>query len=451
MTQGFVPAVRQLPPSVANSDLIIAAPPELAVSTGLLMRLLPVGISIATVGVMMVAFLTGSGMTRNPTFLAFPVMMLVSVAVTAVAGRGQRKGRGVEASRVDYFGYLSRLRRDVTETASAQRYSLDWTHPDPDTLWTLIGGPRMWERRPNDWDFCLIRVGTGTQPLAQRLVAPEILTEERRDPITAVAVQRFIRAYSAIDGAPTTIGLRGIESLLVEGESDQVRGLLRAMICQLAVLHPPDQLLIAGVISDQNRAHWDWLKWLPHNQHPTATDSVGLARMTYRSPVQLQSAVTGLGLPYLVVIADLDEPANFGSAAAITHMTVLETGAGGSPLMLRHAGEAHASVFPDYLSPWTRWYVHAGSPGTASRRWARTRAGHVWSASTMSLCSTRPRCGATKLIAIGSVFRSEPLPTGRRLNWISRNQRRAVWGHTGSVWGPPGRASRSYCAPSRWA
>jgi DNA segregation ATPase FtsK/SpoIIIE, S-DNA-T family len=351
MTQGFVPAVRQLPPSVASSDITIAEPPELAVSTGALMRLLPVGMSIATLGVMVVAFLTGSGMTRNPTFLAFPMMMLVSVAVTAVVGRGQRKGRGVEANRVDYFGYLSGLRRTVTETASAQRYSLDWTHPDPDTLWTLIGGPRMWERRPNDLDFCLIRVGTGTQPLARRLVAPEILTEERRDPVTVGAVQRFIRAYSAIDEAPTTIGLPGIESLLVEGELDEVRGLLRAMICQLAVLHAPDQLLIAGVISDHNRGHWDWLKWLPHNQHPTATDWVGPARMTYRSPVQLQSAVAGLGLPYLVVIADLDEPGDFGGAAAITQMTVLETGAGGSPLLLRYAGEAHASLSPDRLSP----------------------------------------------------------------------------------------------------
>jgi S-DNA-T family DNA segregation ATPase FtsK/SpoIIIE len=351
MTQEFVPAVRHLPPSVASSDITIAAPPELADSTGLLMRLLPVGMSIATVGVMAVAFLTGSGMTRNPTFLAFPMMMLVSVAVTAVAGRGQRKGRGVEVNRVDYFRYLSRLRQTVTETASAQRQSLDWTHPDPDTLWTLIGGPRMWERRPKDWDFCLIRVGTGTQPLAQRLVAPEMVTEERRDPVTAVAVQRFIRAYSAIDGAPTTIGLRGIGSLLVEGELDEVRGLLRAMICQLAVLHPPDQLLIAGVISDRNRSHWDWLKWLPHNQHPTVTDSVGSARMTYRSPVQLQRAVAGLGLPHLVVIADLDEPADFGGAAAITHMTVLEAGVSGPPLMLRYAGGAHLQVFPDHLSP----------------------------------------------------------------------------------------------------
>ena len=103
MTQGFVPAVRHLPPLVATSDITIAAPPELADSTGLLMRLLPVGMSVATVGVMALAFLTGSGMNRNPTFLAFPMMMLVSAAVTAVAGRSQRKGRGVEANRVDYF------------------------------------------------------------------------------------------------------------------------------------------------------------------------------------------------------------------------------------------------------------------------------------------------------------------------------------------------------------
>ena len=42
------------------------------------------------------------------------------------------------------------------------------------------------------------------------------------------------------------------------------------MICQLAVRHAPDQLLIVGSISDRNRVHWDWLKWLPHNRHPSA-------------------------------------------------------------------------------------------------------------------------------------------------------------------------------------
>src|SRR6202453_2701272 len=116
-------------------------------STGDL-RLLRVVMPIATVVVMSAAFFSGSAVARNPTFLAFPMMMLVSVAVTAATGRGRR--RSIEADRIDYLGYLSRLRRRVCETAAAQRLSLAWEHPDPDTLWTLIGGPRMWERREEE-------------------------------------------------------------------------------------------------------------------------------------------------------------------------------------------------------------------------------------------------------------------------------------------------------------
>ena len=155
---------------------------------------------------MAAAFFSGSAVTRNPMYLAFPMMMLISTAVTVAAGRGQRQGRGVDADRVDYLGYLSRLRATVTETAAAQRSSLTWSHPDPDTLWTLIGGPRMWERRASDPDFCLVRVGVGTQPLATRLVAPESRSREPCDPVTATALRRFLDTHSIVD-APITIGL----------------------------------------------------------------------------------------------------------------------------------------------------------------------------------------------------------------------------------------------------
>ncbi|HEY0224848.1 MAG TPA: FtsK/SpoIIIE domain-containing protein, partial [Mycobacterium sp.] len=351
MTQGNVPAKRRPPPLVVGADIVIAAPPELATSStsGLLVRLLPVVMSIATLGVMGVVIFSGAGMTRNPTFLAFPMMMVVSMVLTLTGGRGQRRGSGLQDDRVDYLEYLNRLRRTVMETAATQRISLDWSHPDPDTLWTLIGGPRMWERRANDTDFCLARVGRGAQPLARRLVPPEIVAAERYDPVTRVAMHRFIRTHAAIDAVPITIGLRGIDVLLIDGEADAVRGLLRAMICQLAVLHPPDQLLIAGVTGLRHRAHWDWLKWLPHNQHPTATDSVGSARMVYRSPAELHSALGGAGLPYLVVIADLDEQAEFTGTAAITRMTVLQTGVEGSRVTLTYAGAAQTLECPDHL------------------------------------------------------------------------------------------------------
>ena len=169
------------------------------------------------------------------------------------------------------------------------------------------------DRRPadvgagaGDSDFCLVRVGLGTRPLATRLVAPEIAPVERADPVTAAALQRFLDTHSTIAQAPVTLGLREIAAVTIDGDPSQVRGLLRAMICQLAVRHSPDQLLIVGAISDANRAHWEWLKWLPHNRHPGATDALGRARMVYPSRPML-SALNGLGGPYVVVIADLDE------------------------------------------------------------------------------------------------------------------------------------------------
>jgi DNA segregation ATPase FtsK/SpoIIIE, S-DNA-T family len=333
-----------------DTDIAVAAPPELprSESSSLLVRLMPIVMSVTTVGVMAAAFFSGSAATRNPTFLAFPMMMLVSVVLTAVTGRGRRRGAVIDADRAEYLGYLSRLRRTVTETAVAQRSSLNHSHPDPDTLWTLIGGPRMWERRPADSDFCVVRVGVGTRPLATRLVAPETRDVQRTDPVTVAALRHFLNAHSTITDAPVAIPLLGIATVRIDGDLTEVRGLIRAMVCQLAVLHAPDQLWVVGVISERNRAHWDWLKWLPHNQHPSASDAVGSARLVYPSLAGARSAIAGAGSPHVVAIADLDQRA---TAGAIAGMTILEVGTGGdgAPLIIRQHGEA--LVRPDQLDP----------------------------------------------------------------------------------------------------
>ena len=342
--------VRQLPPAVATADVSIAAPPALprSPSPSLLVRLVPLLISVGGLGVMAAALFSGSAATRSPTFLAFPMMMLVSMTATTLAGRGRRQSGGIDADRVEYLGYLDRLRRTIVETAAAQRSSLSWTHPDPDTLWTLIGGPRMWERQARDADFCVVRVGVGFQPLATRLVAPDTPPVELSDPVTATALRRFIQAHSTIEEAPIAIGLRANAAVTIDGDLGEARGVLRAIVCQLAVLHPPNQLLIVAVISERNRCHWDWLKWLPHHQHPVAADAVGSARMVYRSPVEAQSALAGTSEAHVVMINDLDERA---AAGVIAGATLLEVGAGrdGKQLVIKYADETQGLVYPDQM------------------------------------------------------------------------------------------------------
>jgi len=350
MTQSFVPVARRLPSVVPTADISVAAPPDLpSALPGLLPRLLPVVMSVASMGVMVVAFMSGSAVSRNPMFLAFPATMLLSMVMTVLTGRGRQRGGNIDADRDDYLTYLSGLREGVTETAVAQQISLNYSHPDPDTLWTLIGGPRMWERRAADRDYCVVRVGIGAVPLATRLVAPQSSSQAPSDPVTATALRRFLRAHSTIV-APIKIDLSGHAAVTIDGDVAVVRGLLRAMICQLVVLHPPDQLLIVATVSDRNRAHWDWLKWLPHNQHPAAADAVGSLRMVYQSPSAALTALAGARRRHAVVVADLDERAGL---ADLTDVTIVEVGTGcpGAPLVIRQAGEAQALPRPDQMDP----------------------------------------------------------------------------------------------------
>lgn len=293
-----------------TADIAVAAPPQpaLPAQAGVVTRLLPVAMAGATVVMMAVAFYTRSGIARSPVFVAFPLMMLISAVVSAIAGRDRWRA-DLDGDRADYLDYLSDLRSTVVKTAAAQRVSLYWQLPEPDALWTLVGGTRMWERRAADPDFCCVRIGIGAQPLATRLVPPQLPAGNRSDPVTVTALRRFLQVHQTIRDVPIVLDLRGIGTATIAGDETDARGLLRAMICQLAVMHSPSRLLLVGAIDDRERVYWDWLKWLPHHQHPRAADDVGSARMVYPTLGMAKTTVADLlrdhpAPPHVVIIVD---------------------------------------------------------------------------------------------------------------------------------------------------
>lgn len=346
MAQDFVPEARRRAPTVPTADLVVDAPPEppSAAAPGLLSRLLPAVAAVAGMGVMAAAFAPGSG-AHTSMFVTIPIVLLASTLATALSGRARRRGGGFYTDRLGYLAYLDRLRDTVLETAAAQHHSLMWNHPDPDTLWTLVGGRRMWERRVAEPDFCVVRVGTGPQPLATRLVAPQPLGPA--DPVTAGALDSFLRTHATIVG-PITVTLRQSPRVTIGGDVAAARGLLRAMVCQLAVSHSPDQLLIVAVVGEQNRWQWEWLKWLPHNQHPAVVDGVGPVRMVYRSMDEARDELTGVRPAHTVVVADSDH-----DAEGLTGATVVQIGGGraDTPVTITGAGDILVPARPDWLDP----------------------------------------------------------------------------------------------------
>lgn len=281
--------VRNDAPLMPGGELGLQTPPEVprAVPASLLQRLLPLVMVLAMVG--MVALLYASGMAANPMMLMFPVMMAVSMlgmlATSGGRGGGARAAE-LNEQRKDYLRYLSDTRAEVLGICADQRTALEWHHPEPVALWTLAGTARMWERRTDDPEYLSVRIGRGAQRLATQLVPPETGPADDLEPISVIALRRFVRAHSVVADMPVAVALRGFSAISFvtpDGDADPAAALTRALLGQLATFHGPDQLRIVVVRSADRAEVWEWLKWLPHTAHPSPPDGRDSQRLVSTS------------------------------------------------------------------------------------------------------------------------------------------------------------------------
>jgi S-DNA-T family DNA segregation ATPase FtsK/SpoIIIE len=297
MTEGFGRRPRLAPPRAPGGEVAMQAPPEVprTIPGGLLMKLLPVVLVIAVVGMLALMFTSGASAMASPLMMMFPLMMLVSMV--GMYGGGNRSGgpRPAELNedRKDYLRYLAQVRERVAQTRSEQRAALEWIHPAPAVLGALIGGPRMWERRIGDPDHLHLRVGVGTQRLATRLVPPETGPVEDLEPVSTVALRRFVRRQATVPALPIAVAVRGFPAVGVDGAANPARALIRSMLLGAAVLHGPDHMRIAIVTPEPESPRWQWAKWLPHTAHPVSGDALGPLRMLFPTIEELDAEVTG--------------------------------------------------------------------------------------------------------------------------------------------------------------
>ncbi|WP_371618178.1 type VII secretion protein EccCa [Streptomyces sp. NBC_00454] len=278
---------RSLPPEVPSDELRLEPPPELprGQQEGVLMQLLPMlGMGSSAV----FFFMPGAA----PMMRIMGVLMMVSTVGMLVAQlmRHRRGTQGQMAdTRRDYLKYLAQTRRQVRRTARAQRDAQLYLHPSPEQLWSVVAeGSRLWERRVGDADFGQVRLGLGAQRLATPLVAPDTAPVDELEPLTAGAMQRFLKVHSSLDGLPVAVSLRAFYHVTVSGEPESARGTARALVAQLATLHSPEDLMVAVVAAPGAVPEWDWVKWLPHTQLPGQIDGAGTKRLFGDDLVELE-------------------------------------------------------------------------------------------------------------------------------------------------------------------
>jgi len=279
MTQKLIhrPA-RNRPPEADLRPVELIAPPQLpdagAGIQGVMQILMPIMGGAGSL-VMIVA-------NNNPIMLiAGGIMLAVTIIGAIVMFIAQRTGTSKRAGdmRRRYLEYLERKRADMGKSADLQREIAEHHHPRPEMLLDVARDPlRLWERRPTDPDFLVVRVGTGSSPLWQRVAAPgsrDPLAEP--DIVTAAALHRIVERDRMVGGMPVGLPIAGRVSVV--GPASLVRDAVTAALAQLVTLHGPEEVRIF-IASPRRSAGWlDWLKWMPHLLSDDDVDGTAPRRM----------------------------------------------------------------------------------------------------------------------------------------------------------------------------
>jgi S-DNA-T family DNA segregation ATPase FtsK/SpoIIIE len=271
---------RRPAPEIPTGELVLDAPPEIPEPGGRqwtqALTVLPM---MAIMAAMLIMF-SGSirGTLRYVVFGLFGVAMLAMVVVSIVNSGGAGK-REMSQARRSYLRQLAQHRVRLHRTIVKQRDALVYLHPEPTALWSLISSYRLWERRAGDADFAVTRVGVGAQSPATTLIAPDTKPLEQLEPLSALALRRFLKTYSSVADLPLAVALTGFGRLHIRGDENRGVAMVRAMLAQLATLHAPDDLRIAVCADPASQKDWDWIKWLPHALHPEKSDATGPLRL----------------------------------------------------------------------------------------------------------------------------------------------------------------------------
>ncbi|UXA04562.1 type VII secretion protein EccCa [Mycobacterium sp. SMC-2] len=332
MKRGFARPTPEKPPVIKPENIVLPTPLSIPPPEGKPVWLIIVGVLVIGLLIGMVAMVFGSGSrVFGGAGAIFPIFMIGGVAMMMFGGRfgGQQQMSRpkLDAMRAQFMLMLDMLRETAHESADSMDANYRWFHPAPTTLSAAVGSSRMWERKPDgkDLNFGVVRVGVGmTRPEVTWGEPQNMPTDIELEPVTGKALQEFGRYQSVVYNLPKMISLLVEPWYSLDGEREQVLGLMRAIICQLAFSHGPDHVQMVVVTSDLDE--WDWVKWLPHFGDPRRQDAAGNARMVYSSvrefAAEQSELFAGRGsftprhasssaqtpTPHTVIVADVVDP-----------------------------------------------------------------------------------------------------------------------------------------------
>jgi S-DNA-T family DNA segregation ATPase FtsK/SpoIIIE len=199
---------------------------------------------------------------RNPAALLLvglsPMMMISNVIEARM-----NAARGAKGAMAALRRELAELSREADAAHAAEWRARNAEHPA--TTDCLLAAeqrsPLLWSRRPGTLRFLDLRVG---KALLDSRLRFETQRNRRALPVAKAELDNVLARYRSIRDVPFALSLTEHGAIGIAGEASAALDVTRALLCQLAALHSPAELVLAGFCGSRLAGDWDWLKWLPH-------------------------------------------------------------------------------------------------------------------------------------------------------------------------------------------
>lgn len=260
----------RIQPELPQATIQIPTPPEES-QRGFSIRqaLLPL---ITILGYVLVSF---AGQGRNLLFIVpMALSVIISTLFMFITYREER--RRVLLKRKEYDLLLAEMRRDMVAMHDRQRNYYDFNYPEPKITLNIDGshrdtrsGSRLWERRTEDKDFGMVRLGVGARPSTVIFAVERGSNEEEQQMRDAIKLDQDSRIVYDV---PITIPLyrpllvdKQLETqpvrhaIGISGNQTDVYPFIRSLVTHLTTFHSPAELNMHVVGVNGATSQWDWI------------------------------------------------------------------------------------------------------------------------------------------------------------------------------------------------
>ncbi|ULT57356.1 type VII secretion protein EssC [Neobacillus drentensis] len=163
-----------------------------------------------------------------------------------------------------YQDYLKQKAHEFYQASEEQRHALNYHFPDASQIRDMARSvhSRIYEKTRFHHDFLMFRVGLGRVDSSFEIEFNlEEFTLEKDELVEAASSLRG--QYLTLDDVPVVTSLmRGPVGYI--GQRRLVIEQLQLLVMQTALFHSYHDLQFVTIFPEEEKAKWDWMRWLPH-------------------------------------------------------------------------------------------------------------------------------------------------------------------------------------------